>query len=39
MRYNGLFIVLDLAIRKLDDPTIHRYRDPLILGSLREDVW
>lgn len=39
MRYNGLFIVLDLAIRKLDDPIIHRYRDPLILGSLREDVW
>lgn len=39
MRYNGLFIVLDLAIRKLDDPLVNRYRDPLILGSLREDVW
>ena len=39
MRYNGLFIVLDLAIRKLDDPLVNRYRDPLVLGSLREDVW
>lgn len=39
MRYNGLFIVLDLAIRKLDEPLVNRYRDPLVLGSLREDVW
>lgn len=39
MRYNGLFIVLEMAIRRIDDPLIWRHRDALILGSLREDVW
>jgi hypothetical protein len=39
VRYNGLFIVLDLAIRSLDEPLVNRYRDALVLGSLREDVW
>jgi len=39
MRYNGLFIVLEMALRHDNNPFIQRYRDPLILGSLREDVW
>ena len=39
MRLNGLYVVADLAIRNLDDPLVSRYRAPLVLGSLREDVW
>ncbi len=39
MRYGGLFVVIELALRKLDDSAVARYRDPLLLGSLREDVW
>lgn len=39
MRLNGLFIVIDLALRELDNPLLDLYRKPLILGSLREDVW
>jgi hypothetical protein len=39
MRLNGLYIVADLAIRELDHPLVTRYRAPLVLGSLREDVW
>jgi hypothetical protein len=39
MRLNGLFIVLDLAERKLNHPLVSRYQQALILGSIREDVW
>jgi len=39
MRLNGLYIVVELAARKLADPVVTRYKKPLILGSLREDVW
>ncbi len=39
MRYGGLFVVIELALRKLGDESVNRYRDPFVLGSLREDVW
>lgn len=39
MRYGGLFVVIELALGKLAEPEVSRYRDPLLLGSLREDVW
>jgi len=39
MRLNGLYIVVELATKKLADPIVTRYKKPLILGSLREDVW
>ncbi len=39
MRLNGLYIVIELAARKLSDPVVTRYKKPLILGSVREDVW
>jgi len=39
MRYGGLFVVIELALRQLGDERVTRYRDPLLLGSLREDVW
>jgi len=39
MRYGGLYVVIELAVRKLADERVTRYRDPLLLGSLREDVW
>ncbi|MGC4095263.1 MAG: hypothetical protein QM756_46540 [Polyangiaceae bacterium] len=39
MRYGGLYVVIELALRKLADPALTRYRDPFLLGSLREDVW
>jgi hypothetical protein len=39
MRLNGLYIVAELAIRELNEPLIDCYRDALVLGSLREDVW
>ena len=39
MRYGGLYVVIELALRSLGDEDVARYRDPLVLGSLREDVW
>ncbi|MFZ5892518.1 MAG: hypothetical protein ACOY0T_15770 [Myxococcota bacterium] len=39
MRYGGLYVVIELAMRKLRDPGVERYKDPLLLGSLREDLW
>lgn len=39
MRLNGLYIVIELAMRKLADPLVEAYKKPLVLGSLREDVW
>ncbi|NHZ79666.1 hypothetical protein F2P44_10300 [Massilia sp. CCM 8695] len=38
MRYNGLQLVISLAVRKLDDPIFNRFRDALVLGAIREDV-
>lgn len=38
MRSNGLLLVVDRAARELSDPLIDRYREVIILGSLREDV-
>jgi hypothetical protein len=39
MRYGGLYVVVELALRQLKDAELTRYKDPLLLGSLREDVW
>jgi hypothetical protein len=39
VRQNGLLLVADMAVRALDHPLVNRYRDALVLGSLREDVW
>jgi hypothetical protein len=39
MRLNGLWVVAELAARKVGHPTIERYKSALVLGSLREDVW
>jgi hypothetical protein len=38
MRYNGLQLVIRLAVRKLDHPLLNRYQDALVLGAIREDV-
>lgn len=39
MRLNGLYVVADLAVRRLGHPLVTKYKDSLVLGSLREDVW
>jgi hypothetical protein len=36
---NGLYVTAELALRTIEDPLCRRYREALILGSLREDVW
>lgn len=38
MRYNGLQLVIRLAVRKLDAPQLTRFADALVLGAIREDV-
>ena len=38
MRYNGLQLVIRLAVDKLDDPILNRYADALVLGAIREDI-
>jgi hypothetical protein len=38
MRYNGLQLVIRLALAKLDDPLLNRYADALVLGAIREDI-
>jgi hypothetical protein len=38
MRYNGLQLVIRLAVRKLDAPLLTRYQDALVLGAIREDI-
>ncbi len=38
MRYNGLQLVIRLAVRKLDDPLVNRFADALVLGAIREDI-
>ncbi len=39
MRLNGLYVVAEMAVAALGDPVVQRYKKPLLLGSLREDVW
>lgn len=39
MRLNGLYVVANLAVRKLAHPLVSEYESALVLGSLREDVW
>jgi hypothetical protein len=38
VRYNGLQLVIGLAVRKLDDPWLNRFHEALVLGAIREDV-
>jgi hypothetical protein len=38
MRYNGLNLVIGMAVAKLDAPLLQRYQDALVLGAVREDV-
>lgn len=38
MRYNGLQLVIRLALEKLGAPELNRYQDALILGAIREDI-
>src|SRR5262245_8647146 len=39
MRLNGLYVVAELGMRQVNHPLLDRYRDAILLGSLREDVW
>ena len=38
MLTNGHFIVIDMAVRALGDPSIRRWQDTLVLGAFREDT-
>jgi len=38
MRYNGLHLVIRMAVDKLDTPLLRQYQDALVLGAVREDV-
>jgi hypothetical protein len=38
MLRNGLCLVVDMAVRAVDDEQVHRYHKALLLGTLREDV-
>jgi len=38
MLVNGQAIVIDMAVRAVDDPFLTRYRSGLVLAALREDV-
>lgn len=38
MRYNGLQLVIGMAVHKLDDARLNRYRDALVLGAIRADI-
>lgn len=38
MRYNGLQLVIRLAVSKLDMPRLTAAQDALVLGAIREDV-
>jgi hypothetical protein len=39
VRLNGLYVVVNLAVRQLAHPLVAKYEPALVLGSLREDVW
>ena len=34
MRYNGLQLVIGMAVHKLDDARLTRWRDALVLGAI-----
>jgi zinc dependent phospholipase C len=38
MRYNGLKLVIDMAVKKVNHPLFNSYQDAIILGSIREDI-
>ena len=38
MRYNGLQLVIRMAVARLGDPLLQRYADALVLGAIREDI-
>ncbi len=38
MRYNGLRLVIEMALAQLDHPLLHRHADALVLGAIREDI-
>ncbi len=38
MLRNGLCLVVDMAVRAVEDARVHRYRKAMLLGTLREDV-
>lgn len=38
MRYNGLQLVIRMALAKLGEPGFTAYQDALVLGAIREDV-
>ena len=38
MRPNGLCLVVELAVRRVESPLVDRWRKALLLGALREDV-
>ena len=38
MRYNGLRLVIEMALNTLDDPLLHKHADALVLGAIREDI-
>lgn len=38
MRYNGLQLVIGMAVNTLGDARLQRYRDALVLGAIRADI-
>jgi hypothetical protein len=38
VRYNGLQLVIHMALAKLAEPRLARFQDALVLGAIREDV-
>jgi len=39
MWFNGFMTVIDMALARQAHPLLMRYRDALVLGCFREDVW
>ena len=39
MWFNGFMTVIDMALEQRSHPLLVRYRDALVLGCFREDVW
>ena len=39
MWFNGFMTVIDMALTRRPHPLLMRYRDALVLGCFREDVW
>jgi hypothetical protein len=38
MRYNGLHLLIAMALQKVDSPDFARFADALTLGAIREDI-